>query len=191
MQANIGNKIFTLIAHNDGRWMHTHLAMFQAKPSPLSVHRLLVRCMQMDLHIEPQMVTRKFFLPRWQQAACSCSARLNSSKPKLTSSTNYNTITGIVVVGTRSYMAYDNDKAYPTYLIKYSTWKLGSYSGTSTAYLHFHTELSVNIHLYLHCAPYRNCLLLQCMVILNALATTCNPNRVYYCHESFIDPNQI
>ena len=38
--------------------MHTHLAMFQAKPSPpdcLSVHGLLVQCMQMDLHTGPQM----------------------------------------------------------------------------------------------------------------------------------------
>ena len=73
--------------------------------------KLLVQCMQMDLHTGPQMVTRKFFLPRWQQAT----AAQPDSTIKLTSSTNYNTITGIVVVGTFSYM---------------TIMKLGSYNGT-------------------------------------------------------------
>ena len=52
----------------------------------------------------------------------SCYMQPNSRirrPPRLTSSTRYDTITGIVG-GARSYMTYDNDKAYPAYLIKYS-----------------------------------------------------------------------
>jgi len=105
LQANIGNKIFTLIAYNNGRWMHTHLAMFQAKLSPpdcLSVQA--ASAVYADGFAHRTTDGYKEICLAKVATSNSCSARLNNSKPKLTSSTNYNTITGIVVVGTCSYM---------------------------------------------------------------------------------------
>jgi len=92
--------------------------------------RLLVQCMQMDLHTGPQMVTRKFVLPRWQRATAAQpdSTIQSQSWPPAPIITQ---LQGLLLwEHVHTWHNFDNDKAYQRYLIKYSTWKHDSDNGT-------------------------------------------------------------